>query len=1179
MKNNFSHLHSHSDYSLLDGMCKPIKLFTKAKELGMGAVAITDHGNCDVFVKALKASKEVGINYIPGSELYMVDSYNDLTKQTKFTHLNIFARNRKGLSEIFKILGTANEHFYRKPIVSFKDLRNFNFKHLILSTACSIGIMGKDDYKDKMKFLVNKVTDNVFTEVMPHDFTEQPEVNRRAIVMARRYDCKVLATNDCHYIDSDDYDTHDVMLAINTNRKVLDINRYKFSIDTLYFCDKKQFIDLFHKQGKLSDNQILRYIDNTNLLVDQIDFESFKKFDIHINLDNYSLKMFIDLVKKRFKNMQFYSKTIYKERLEQELKLVIDKGFDKYFYIVYDFVKYAKSKGIMIGPGRGSVGGSLLSYVLGITQVDPIKYSLSFSRFLAPDRVDAPDIDLDIEDTRRSEVLDYLKDKYGDDAVVNISTFIEMKPRAVLRDVSRVLEIPSYEVEIASKVIDDSQPKTLEFYEEEIPEITNFLGKYSNYKDHFFKLQLITKAAGVHAAGCVIENEKINDSGRGYIVKRKDKEVLNWDKDDAEFMGFIKFDILGLSTLTVISNTLKYIKEKGKKVSLKNIKLDDEKVLEIFRIADTTGVFQFNSFGMRKLLKSAPIENFNDLVNLNALFRPGPLHGGLADKYIAIKKGEEEPYYYDSRMYEKVTKNTYGLIIYQEQLLNILTGVGFEYTEADIVRRLCSKSKGIEEIKKYKKKFIKLAIKNTILDKAKAEEIFGQLVYFGGYGFNLSHATSYSLIGYWTAFLKCYYFEEFMQACMTYAPQIKLQEYIDDAVEHGYELSKIDINKSMAITWRVENKKVYLPFMSILGIGDKAAYEIERVRNVLGKVSNSSQFAGMVNSRACNKRVIELLEKAGAFSEDNDYDKDIYKIKLSSGSDIIFNIYEKKFNCFDFSDKLDYIFVKYINEDGIACHSISKNSLLQLKVNNKELYSRFHKGEHIFAYIKHGKLLKGANLNDIVSCNFNDIFRDTDINVIRGLSYKQLTKLGKLDQEIKKCNACLLSKECKKVTCDEYSTNVVILGEAPGVQEELQGKPFVGDAGILLFDKIFKNADISRDKFSIMNLCKHYPVVSRTPDETHIQICTERWLDKQLKIIKPILILSLGRLPASFLQSQKVSITKISGQTVYNERYQCWICYSVHPSYVLHQHTEEAKKLFVDSIYNFIEKIEGLSGI
>jgi DNA polymerase III subunit alpha len=886
----FSHLHVHSEYSVLDGMIKVKDLFERARELELNSVAITDHGNIDVFVKAVTLSKEIGMKYIPGVEIYLCEDYRLLrgNKRPHYGHLNLYAKNKNGLTEIFKILGKCNELFYYKPVIDLETLYKFDLSNIIISTACTAGILNGEieNVTSKLKIMKDNCK-NIFMEVMPHNLQDQYKVNEMAFALTKKLNIPVIATQDSHYLLEGQNKSHEVLLAINTNKKISDPNRFKFNIDTCYLSGAKRFKKLFDKLEQLHSYEIESAINNTQLVHELIEFDDFETYKPVINVEGYDARKFrkliLDKFEKKFSKQDKEKRKIYTDRLNMEMRMIFEKKFDSYFYVVYDALKWARKNDIMSGVGRGSVGGSLVSYVLNITGIDPIKFGLRFERFIAEDRADLPDIDTDIQHDKREMFLDHIKSKYGNECVVNISTFGDMKTKGAIRDVSRVYDLNMGDVNIVSKSIDEfGDATTIQAQlDEGNKTLKKFLKDNPKQKQHFFDLEGIVRNAGVHAAGIVIANESINNSGRGYLVKRKNKMVLNWDKDDAEKMGWVKFDFLGLNTLSVIANCLKLIKENhGLEIKLSPKIIKDEKTLKIFTDANTVGVFQFSSYKMKKLLSEMKIDSFTDLYILTALYRPGTIRAGIIDDYVKVRNGDIEADYMGCKEYKRITKETCGYIIFQEQMTDILQVAGFTYLEADKIRKICSKKKGIDELGKYGDKFIKLAVKNLDIDKTVAIEMFDNIKTFGSYCFNKSHAVGYAMTAFYTAYLKAHYYEEFMGALMTSGSQAdyKLGEYLEDLFNHKYEMCNVSLKKSYGKMWNISDGKIYPPYISVKGVGETVAKEMDNIRKrVTVKITDAGQLQYFSSKRLINAKVIKVLNNV-LFDDRIDYDN--YSIEM-----------------------------------------------------------------------------------------------------------------------------------------------------------------------------------------------------------------------------------------------------------------------------------------------------------
>jgi len=1169
------HLHVHSDYSLLDGLCKIDSLFEKAKEAEHEAIAITDHGNLDCYVKALKASQKYGVKYIPAVEMYLANNVHKVEPKEKYRHLCLYALNMDGLSELFRILGYANQKFVRKPIVDIDTLtKDFDLTNIAVSTACLYGILSYNNCEEQIEKLID-ATDNLFIEIMPHNIDEQVQMNERAVFVAEDYNLPLIATNDVHYIEAEHVNSHDVLLAINTNRKVNDKDRFRFKIRSLYYCTEDEMLKMFRKQKSVRIATAVKAIDNTNRLCELVDFKSFGGYGVELNVSGYKRKNFMRLIEMRFRNIlkkiPAHKKEIYRERLKKELDLIVRKKFDTYFYVVYDIIKYARNNGIYVGCGRGSVGGSLLAYVLGITTVDPIKFGLSFERFIAEDRIDLPDIDMDFEDRKRDIVIQYISEKYGRDGTCNISTFGQLKPKGVIRDVARIHDVSRKDIDMVSKnLIKVSDDDNVEKLAEENEVVADFFMKYPELLEHSKNLENVIRNSGVHAAGIVVCEQDINETGRGYLVKRNNKYVLNWDKDDAEYMGFIKYDILGLNTLTVISECIRLIEERhGEFVDVYSLPLNDRKTLSLFEKGDTTGVFQFSSGGMKQLLKNFGIDKFHDLCVINALYRPGTLGGGIHEKYISVKRGEDEPNFYGSEAYRRVTKNTYGFIIYQEQLLKVFTEFGFTYSEADKIRKICSKKKGKSEIVKYKKRFVEYAVKNAGMKKSDASDLFDTLENFAEYAFNLAHATEYAMIGYWTAYLKCHYYDEYMQSLLTYGSEHNRQEYIDELMSRGYKFRNVNINRSSAIDWVVLDGEVYLPFISILGIGEKAARVLEQARNLHGEISTPEQLFQVVPDRkAVNKRIVNLLIDAGAFDDNSKIKKEMLKVKITFAEEVL-DLYRRWLS----SNNAGLVKVQKKLKDGkkVIVNFVEDDLNENVFVNVKhDTYASIAEGDLYYAGFSGKNMLGIATTEQMRKLELDST--GANIQVISGIEDASVVR-----RKIKKCSRCQLRSECREPVAGEYNSNILLVGEAPGRDEDRYGKPFVGKAGQLLF-KVLGKYGVERSDVSIINTVKCWPSKTKTPDSEHVKACKSHFV-REIKHIEPVIILSLGSIASKVLSdNDSFKITENAGTCEYNDKIGAWVMYCLHPSHVLRGYEKDRVKLFTETIRSFVEKIIFLNG-
>lgn len=658
----FSNLHVHSEYSLLDGLGKPLAIFKKAKELGFKYIGITDHANMDGHVKFIKASEETGVKYIPGCELYIVDSIEEYRKakgkNIKRTHLTSYALNNEGVTNLFRLLGKANseDNFYKKPLLEWQNLIDFNTNGIYFGTACASGIARRDDRVKLIANFLNNISDKLFLEVMPHIYEDQITTNLNSLSLSQHFDLPLIATNDNHYINDNDYHHHEVLLAMQTKAKWSNPKRWKFQINGLYMRTADEMKEVFLKQGVFKENQIEKVLENTAIVVDRTDY-TFKQQKVELPIVYQSKKQSDDeileeLVVNGFeeriskKNLSKKDNDIYCDRLEEELELISKQGFAGYFILVYDFVKWAKENDILIGPGRGSSGSSLVAYCIGITGVDPIQYDLLFARFISPARIDLPDIDLDFEDRKRYKIREYLEAKYNKENVAAISTFTEMNGRGALRDIARVFEVSLTDVNKAAKSIipkGESDSKNISSIEEAFntfEEGKEFYKKYPEVSEIAMAMEGTMKNTGIHAAGIVVSSKSLSSGEQGYAAHRKKTYAINWDKEDIEYMGLMKLDVLGLNILSVLSKCSEFVVANGgKKIDFYNMDdFTDEKILSEFNTGNTIGIFQFESLGIRKLLSENGVSKFKDIYDTNALFRPGPLRCVSGDTLIKTTK-------------------------------------------------------------------------------------------------------------------------------------------------------------------------------------------------------------------------------------------------------------------------------------------------------------------------------------------------------------------------------------------------------------------------------------------------------------------------------------------------------------------------------------------------------------
>lgn len=906
-KDSFTHLHLHSQYSLLDGAIRLNDLFKRAKELNMPALACTDHGNMfggiDFYTRAIQA----GIKPILGSEIYFtpgsrhdrrapknlktLDSQDEVEGRHQIHHLILLCKNITGYRNLCKLLSKAyQEGFYYKPRVDMELLREYS-EGLVATTACLKGevgynfFTGQDEKAQQAAFKYRELFgDDFYLEIQENGIPEQQIVNEKVIAFAKANNINLVATNDCHYLTRDDSAAQEVLMCIQTGKTLEDEKRMKLTTNEFYFKSAEEMRKAFHYAPEACDNT-LKIADKCNLEIRWQDDKGkqiylLPKFEIETqeSEEDYFARMSREGLEERFngphfkhlvakENWETELKQVYLDRLEVEVGLIKQMGFTGYFLIVSDFIGWSKENGIPVGPGRGSGAGSIVAYALKITNVDPIPYNLLFERFINPERISMPDFDIDFCQDRRQEVIEYVTKKYGEERVGQIITFGTLSAKAVLRDVSRVFALPYAEADALAKLIPeelgielqeaiDKEPKLKEL-EDNDPKIRRILqiGK---------RLEGLNRHAGIHAAGVIITNEPLvtyTPLFRG----AKGEQVVQFDKDFSEKIGLVKFDFLGLKTLTVISNAQKLVMRDMKPdFDIEFIDYHDQDVYKLISEGKTVGVFQLESSGMQDLCKRIKPDSIDDITAINALYRPGPMGSGMHHEFAEIKHGQK-PEVYAFEQVKPVLKDTYGIIVYQEQVMNIARVVaGYSLGQADMLRRAMGKKKA-EEMQMHKEIFRKGAIERGF-DEEKAIALFDLMEKFAEYGFNKSHAVAYSVISYQTAFLKHYYPAQFFAALLgtEINNKEKITAYIQEAKDFDIEILAPDVNESLWL-FNVIGSTIRFGLGAVKGVGESAVEEIVRERQENGPFKGFVDFCERVSLKAVNKRVTESLIKVGAF--------------------------------------------------------------------------------------------------------------------------------------------------------------------------------------------------------------------------------------------------------------------------------------------------------------------------
>jgi DNA polymerase-3 subunit alpha len=886
---SFIHLHLHSEYSLLDSTLKIDDLLKKALAFQMPAVALTDHGSILGAVNFYKKALQSEIKPIIGSELYLAphsrfDKPNRREDELNYFHLLVLVKNDQGYRNLCELI-TASflEGFYRKPRIDKELLEKYKDGLLVMS-SCIQGevphhlLQGREDKAVAAARWYQEVfKDNFFLEIQNHGMPEQRQILPQLVDMARKLSIPLVASNDVHYLTKEDADAREILICLQTGDVISNPERaMKMETEELYFKSSDEMASLFA--------EIPESLDNTFEIASRCNFEfKLKKYFLpsfkvpgRLTIDDYFEKICLEgfeRIKHQYlakaKHLK-HSHQEYQERLLYEIEKIREMGFPGYFLIVWDIIRFAKESDIPVGPGRGSVVGSLVAFVMGITNIDPLEYDLIFERFLNPERISLPDIDIDFDGERRDEVIEYIRSKYGEDNVAQIVTFGRMKAKLAIRDIGRVMEIKLSEVNRLAKMIPEGPKVELKDVIEKNPELQREIKhnpqtvKLINYA---LKLENNIRHTSMHAAGVVIAPKKLTEYMPLY--KTKDDITTHFEKDEVESIGLLKMDILGLKTLTIIKNIIREVREsQGVNIDLENINLLDGKTFKVFQKGDTDGIFQFESSGMRDYLKKTKPSKIEDLIVLNALYRPGPLQSGMADIYVNRKMGREKVTYMFPDL-EEILKDTYGIIVFQEQVMQISVRIaGFSMSEADELRKIMGK-KEVSKMPAQEKRFIERSIKRGY-DKKKVEELFSQMKTFAEYGFNKSHSTAYAYLAYQTAFLKAHYPVHFMSAHLSSESEktstsSKIIQYVSESKKMGIAILPPDINKSQE-NFHVESASaIRFGLIGLKNVGSSALDIMLKARNEGGEFKNFNDFVVRVDLSKVNKSVLESLIKAGAF--------------------------------------------------------------------------------------------------------------------------------------------------------------------------------------------------------------------------------------------------------------------------------------------------------------------------
>ncbi len=870
----FCHLHNHSHFSTLDGYGSPEKYAERAAEMGFKHLGLTDHGSVSGLIEHQTACEKYDIHPVLGMEGYIVPNMHE--KDRKNAHINFFVKNEKGWATLMNMMTVANNTgFYYKPRMDFNLLLNSDLEGLIITTACAGSFLNLDGGIDFFWKLRDKIGDNLLIEIMPHNIDSQEKIHKKIERMIDRDPLllpQLIATNDCHYVKEEDTLAQEVLLAVNRNVKWNNPHRFSFGFDGLYLRSASEMLYNLKTLNHFSTDIIKNSIYNTVSVAERCTFTIPKRkislpaipsLNPRESETDKVWEIATDGYQKIFKKEMDKE---YYDRLLFEFNLLRKKGFLRYFLLVWDLIKYCKSEGIPVGPGRGSVGGSLLAYLMGITKIDPLKYGLFFERFIAEDRADYPDIDIDFSDIMRFRVEDYLKKTYGENHICSIPTFITIKDRGAIRDVCRVFDVPDKEVDVFAKSI--WRNDTIESATRNTREGKIFYQKYKKEVDLAIKLDKTIKAMGRHPAALVVSGEDLTKTDKTCLRTISGHPTACWSMNDAEYCGLMKLDSLSLNTLTVIGEAQRLIRKEEMFFDIDKIPMDDKDVFDILSDGYTAGVFQMSSETYGDYITKLRIDDFNDIVASAALVRPGPMDSGMADDYIERKHGSE--WKESHPIYEEITKDTYGVCVYQEQMMQIISKMaGLPFSTADKIRKVIGKKRDAEEFKPFEIQFIKGCKKEKTFSEKEAKRFWEGLLKWAQYGFNKAHSVAYGLIAYQTAWLKYHYSTEFILAHLTYGKE--KFGLVREAKQLGYKFMPPKIGISKAAKWVFSNDKIYAPFVFINGFGEKKA-------ELIAKPIRSHNFGFFPQEAPHAKGEAEIiLRKIGAYSPDeipweaNDY--------------------------------------------------------------------------------------------------------------------------------------------------------------------------------------------------------------------------------------------------------------------------------------------------------------------
>jgi len=1093
-------LAARSDFSLGESLLDVNEIPVLAKQAGYESVILTDTMTVSGLISFSNSCKKQGVKGVVGCRLRIVDEPTDQTQPKKREKPNreffikVYVKNEEGLKALYRLLTLANEgeHYYYHPRLGIDEVvEELHHGNLLVSTGDMGSVFHHPDYREHISKLASAAgSGQTFIELVPVQTPLFDTLNEKAIQAAREMEIQPLVTLPAMYLEEEDADTLDVLSAITTNQTIAAPWRPKQYVKDFIFCEPSVVIAKANESKKSIESRRGEEwcralwksgMQNSRLLVDQCNF-TWEKQDVSLPVmaPNESQSLLAKIQqgwKDRLMHPQLGYQPAdlapYKERLKYEIGVLRQMGFERYFLLVHDLVNWSKENGIIVGPGRGSVGGSLIAYLIGIHDVDPLRFGLFFERFINPERLDLPDADLDFMSSRRGDVIEYLTERYGSDRVAGISNYSTLASGSAMRDTSRLHEIPSSDYSCSSLVPKvHGSPVSLEEAREQVPEIDQFSQDHPEVWKHALKLQGRMRSYAKHAAGVVVGGEPIVN--RAVVERRKDGTTVNWDKRVVEDQGLVKMDILGLSTLDVLKIAQEKIQARnGVTLDFMNMPLDDEKVLEAFGKGETVGVFQFESAGMQNLLKNlasvTPL-TFDDIAAATALYRPGPMDSGLLDQYVGVKTGMNFANVEHPNM-QKALETTYGVIVYQEQVMQIAQDLaGFTMAQADHLRKAMGK-KDAEKMAAMRERWIEGCLKSG-MPEFQSNLLFDKIEKFAGYAFNRSHAVEYSVISYWAMYLKVYYPAEFFAASMTILDEEKLPGLVADAESRGIIVYPPDINVSTG-TFEVGYDKagslcLYAPFNRVKGCSENTERFIMQAREKLGRPFETfCDFFDNVNKTRVNKRVQGAFDKVGVFAN------------LTFGPE----------------------------EEARHAKSFPHITLKQIAPRHPDR-------------IRQQKALLPGLIGEPVKAD-RYIVRSPELD----------NKLAAIRGETYTCEACNLKDNPHMGFRIGRSPKVMIVTDAPNWQEEKSGELMSGSGGATgVVKAALKSAGLSTADCYFTTLVKSKkPQGQKFFENDQVNACSQ-FLRREIEILKPPIIVALGSTVARYLvKDLKGSINELSG--------------------------------------------------